>query len=181
MRSGRWNLDVEEDGHGRPGVLLDEVEPDRGLVGDVLDHPVHAVLHCTATNIPPSNRQKIRRVSEMLDGNPHRTSKKANGGRERLVAEVTAEEAVGGAEGERRRGGGGGCGGAVVHVRARRRATITDSPPPLGERLSDSRPLAEKTTDSWLGKFGFGGLSKSRAFSFRLLCGRRLKNTRRNY
>lgn len=43
------NLDVEEDGHGRPGVLLDEVEPDGGLVGDVLDHPVHAVLHCTAT------------------------------------------------------------------------------------------------------------------------------------
>jgi len=88
----KLTLDVEEDGHGRPGVLLDEVEPDGGLVGDVLDHPVYAVLH--------------------------------------------AEEAVGGREWQRRLGGGGGGGrGAMVHVRARRWATITDSPPPLGEGL----------------------------------------------
>jgi hypothetical protein len=33
----------------------------------------------------------------------------------------------------------------VVHVRARRRPTITDSPPPLGEEFSDSPPLGEET------------------------------------
>ena len=55
------DLDVEEEGHGGPGMLLDEVEPDGGLVGDVLDHPVHAVLHCTATTQPPKNQAKKSR------------------------------------------------------------------------------------------------------------------------
>jgi hypothetical protein len=55
------DLDVEEEGHGSPGVLLDEVEPDGGLVGDVLDHSVHAVLHCTATTRRPRKQAKIMR------------------------------------------------------------------------------------------------------------------------
>jgi hypothetical protein len=46
-REGR-DLGVEEDGHGGLGVLLDEVEPDGGLFGGVLDHPVDAVLHWTS-------------------------------------------------------------------------------------------------------------------------------------
>ena len=53
------DLDVEEEGHGRPGVLLDEVEPDGGLVGDVLDHLVHAVLHCSIQ--PQRKKQRSRR------------------------------------------------------------------------------------------------------------------------
>lgn len=119
------DLDVEEEGHGGPGVLLDEVEPDGGLVGDVLDHPVHAVLHCTAATEDPKKQAK----SGILRGGAR---PRTGGGR--WVATVTAEEAVGGGERQRRRGGDGGGGrGAVVHVRARRRPTITDSPPPLGE------------------------------------------------
>lgn len=55
------DLDVKEEGHGSPGVLLDEVEPDGGLVGDVLDHSVHAVLHCTATIRRPRKQAKIMR------------------------------------------------------------------------------------------------------------------------
>jgi hypothetical protein len=79
MKAGQAvHLDVEEEGHEGPGMLLDEVEPDGGLVGDVLDHPVHAVLHCTATTRPPKTRQKIHGVSEVLDGNPQR-SKNENG------------------------------------------------------------------------------------------------------
>jgi len=71
----------------------------------------------------------------VLDGNPLRRSENERGG-VKLVAVFTAEEAVGGREWQRRLGGGGGGGrGAMVHVRARRWATITDSPPPLGEGL----------------------------------------------
>jgi len=68
------DLDVEEERHGGPGVLLDEVEPDGGLVGDVLDHPVHAVLHCTTSTRPPKNDA----VSEVLDGNPQRRRENEN-------------------------------------------------------------------------------------------------------
>jgi len=55
------DLDVEEEGHGGPGMLLDEVEPDGGLVGDVFDHPVHAVLHCTATTRRPKKQAEKSR------------------------------------------------------------------------------------------------------------------------
>jgi len=89
-----------------------------------------------------------------------------------LVATVTSEEAVGGGERQRRRGGGGG--GAVVHVRARRRPTITGSPPPLGEEFSDSPPLGEETVAKPK-KIDLGA-SPSRALSFSLLRGKRLKN-----
>jgi len=81
-----------------------------------------------------------------------------------LVATVTSEEAVGGGERQRRRGGGGGGGGAVVHVRARRRPTITGSPPPLGEEFSDSPPLGEETVAEKIDL----GTSPSRALSLSL-------------
>ena len=42
---GRADLDVKEDGHGCLSVLLDEVEPEGGLIGDVLDHLVDPLLH----------------------------------------------------------------------------------------------------------------------------------------
>jgi len=85
------------------------------------------------------------------------------------VAVFTAEEAVGGREWQRRLGGGGGGGrGAMVHVRARRGATITDSPPPLGEGLGFA--AARREDDRFVvGKLRFGAPS--------LLWGkRRLKN-----
>ena len=152
-------------------MLLDEVEPDGGLVGDVLDHPVYAVLHCAATTSPQGickKEKKNTQVSEVLDWNPHQRSENETGGG-RLVAWFTAEEAVGGGEWQRRLGGGGGGGrGAMVHVRARQWATITDSPPPLGEGLGFA--AARREDDRFVvGKLRFGAPS--------LLWGkRRLKN-----
>ena len=43
-------------------MLLDEVEPDGGLVGDVLDHPVYAVLHCAATTSPQGICKKEKKT-----------------------------------------------------------------------------------------------------------------------
>jgi hypothetical protein len=94
-----------------------------------------------------------------------------------LVATVTAEEAVGGGERQRRPGssGGGGGRGAVVHVRARRRPTITDSPPPLVQEFSDSPPLGEETAAE---KIDLGASLRllELSLSFYLLRGKRLKN-----
>lgn len=56
------DLDVEEEGHGRLRVLLDEVEPDGGLVGHVLDHLVHPVLHCKS---PQDNKHRNQIATQL--------------------------------------------------------------------------------------------------------------------
>jgi hypothetical protein len=116
LRRERRDLDVEEDGHGGLSVLLDEVEPDGGLVGGVLDHPVHAVLHCTSrwhgsarcsTEFPTGTSREERRVPQRKPSAGERGSgdEVAGEGEEGLCMSAAAGDHRGLAAASARRGG----------------------------------------------------------------------------
>lgn len=51
---------IEEKRHGSMGMLLDEEQPQRGLIGQILYHLVHSFLHCHVSTIFHDHRFKFQ-------------------------------------------------------------------------------------------------------------------------
>lgn len=155
-------------------MLLDEVEPDRGLVSDVLDHPVHAVLHCTATTRRPKKQAKQKsRGKRAARRNPQRRSENEDGAegdwspglpwRKPSAGESRNDDEAAAAEEEGRW-----CMSAPAGGRPSRTRRLRSARGPQIRRRSERKQLRKRSI--------WERASASRALSFSLLRGRRLKN-----